>query len=34
LVARDGGIFPFGDEAFEGSTGGQTLITPIAGMAN
>ena len=34
LVASDGGIFAFGDAAFEGSTGGQHLNRPVVGMAN
>ena len=33
LVARDGGIFSFGDAAFRGSEGGQPLNQPIVGMA-
>jgi hypothetical protein len=33
LVARDGGIFPFGDAAGYGSTGGIRLNQPIVGMA-
>ncbi len=33
LVARDGGIFSFGDAAFYGSTGGLALNQPIVGMA-
>ena len=33
LVARDGGIFSFGDAAFRGSEGGQPLNAPIVGMA-
>jgi hypothetical protein len=33
LVASDGGIFAFGDAAFEGSTGNITLNRPIVGMA-
>ena len=32
LVARDGGIFAFGDVAFHGSMGGQRLNQPIVGM--
>ena len=32
LVARDGGIFAFGDAAFYGSTGGIKLNQPIVGM--
>jgi hypothetical protein len=33
LVASDGGIFTFGNAAFHGSTGTQTLNKPIVGMA-
>ena len=33
LVARDGGIFSFGDAAFHGSTGAMRLNQPIVGMA-
>ena len=33
LVARDGGIFAFGDAAFHGSTGAIRLNRPIVGMA-
>ncbi len=33
LAAADGGVFAFGDAAFEGSTGGQPLNAPIVGMA-
>jgi len=32
-VASDGGIFAFGDAAFEGSEGGQHLNAPLVGMA-
>ena len=32
-VASDGGVFDFGDAAFEGSMGGQHLNAPIVGMA-
>ena len=32
LVARDGGIFNFGDAVFLGSTGGIRLNQPIVGM--
>jgi hypothetical protein len=32
-VASDGGIFTFGDAAFEGSMGGQHLNEPVVGMA-
>ena len=33
VVAADGGIFAFGDAAFEGSTGGIHLNAPVVGMA-
>jgi hypothetical protein len=33
LVARDGGVFAFGDARFHGSTGGVRLAQPIVGMA-
>jgi hypothetical protein len=33
LVAADGGVFSFGDAAFQGSMGGQPLNSPIVGMA-
>ena len=33
LVASDGGIFNYGDAAFEGSAGGLPLNRPIVGMA-
>jgi hypothetical protein len=33
MVARDGGIFAFGDVGFLGSMGGQALYRPIIGMA-
>ena len=33
LVAADGGVFAFGDSAFEGSTGGLALHRPVVGMA-
>ncbi|MFZ4516606.1 MAG: S1 family peptidase [Acidimicrobiia bacterium] len=33
LVARDGGIFSFGDAKFKGSTGGMRLNQPVVGMA-
>jgi photosystem II stability/assembly factor-like uncharacterized protein/ribosomal protein L24E len=33
LVASDGGIFSFGDAAFQGSTGSLRLNRPIVGMA-
>ena len=32
-VASDGGIFAFGNAAFEGSMGGQSLNAPVVGMA-
>jgi hypothetical protein len=34
MVATDGGIFTFGDAAYDGSTGGIHLNQPIIGMAN
>ena len=34
LVASDGGIFAYGDAAFEGSTGWQVLNNPVVGMAS
>jgi hypothetical protein len=34
LVAADGGIFGYGDAAFEGSHGGSPLNQPIIGMAS
>jgi ribosomal protein L24E len=34
LVARDGGIFAFGDAAFQGSTGNIKLAQPIVTMAS
>jgi hypothetical protein len=34
LVARDGGIFAFGDAEFYGSTGAIRLNSPIVGMAS
>jgi len=34
LVARDGGIFTFGDAAFLGSTGALSLKSPIVGMGS
>ena len=34
LVASDGGIFAFGDAAFYGSTGAQSLNKPIVGMTS
>ena len=33
LVAADGGIFAFGDAAFDGSTGALRLVQPVVGMA-
>jgi hypothetical protein len=33
MVARDGGIFAFGDALFKGSTGNLKLAQPIVGMA-
>ena len=33
LVAADGGVFSYGDAAFDGSTGGIHLNQPIVGMA-
>ncbi len=32
-VASDGGIFAFGNAAFDGSMGGQSLNKPIVGLA-
>ena len=32
LLARDGGVFTFGDAQFHGSTGGMKLNAPIVGM--
>ena len=32
LVASDGGVFPYGDIGFFGSTGGQPLNAPIVGI--
>jgi hypothetical protein len=34
LVASDGGIFAFGDAAFDGSMGGKPLVRPIVGTAS
>src|SRR5437899_1121767 len=34
LVARDGGIFTYGDAAFLGSMGGTHLNQPIVGIAS
>ncbi|MHB1912289.1 MAG: hypothetical protein ACYCTI_09590 [Acidimicrobiales bacterium] len=33
LVASDGGIFSYGDAAFEGSGGNLHLVAPVVGMA-
>jgi hypothetical protein len=33
LVAKDGGVFSFGDASFHGSLGGVTLNAPIVAMA-
>ena len=33
LVAADGGIFAYGDAAFDGSTGAIHLNMPVVGMA-
>jgi beta-lactamase class A len=33
LVARDGGVFSFGDAGFHGSAGGLRLTQPVVGMA-
>jgi hypothetical protein len=33
MVARDGGVFAYGNAGFYGSTGGLTLAAPIVGMA-
>jgi hypothetical protein len=33
LVASDGGLFAFGDAAFQGSMGGKHLNNPVVGMA-
>jgi hypothetical protein len=33
LVASDGGIFSFGDAAYEGSTGAIHLNQPVVAMA-
>jgi hypothetical protein len=33
LVGQDGGVFPFGDASFFGSTGGLKLNAPIVGIA-
>lgn len=34
LVASDGGIFAYGDAAFDGSMGGKPLERPIVGTAS
>ena len=34
LVARDGGVFSFGNAMFDGSMGGQHLNAPVVGMAS
>jgi len=34
LAAADGGVFSFGDAAFDGSTGGHRLNQPVVGMAS
>ena len=34
LVARDGGVFAFGDAGFYGSTGSMVLNKPVVGMAS
>ena len=33
LVAKDGGVFAFGDAKFYGSRGGQALNAPVVGIA-
>jgi hypothetical protein len=33
LVARDGGVFNFGDAGFAGSVGGMPLSAPVVGAA-
>ncbi len=33
IVDSDGGVFSFGDAAFEGSMGGRTLAAPVVGIA-
>jgi hypothetical protein len=33
LVASDGGVFSFGDQAFCGSAGAEHLVAPVVGMA-
>jgi hypothetical protein len=32
-VASDGGVFCFGQAAFDGSAGAQALAAPVSGMA-
>ncbi|MCL5077072.1 MAG: hypothetical protein M1288_03010 [Actinobacteria bacterium] len=32
LVAKDGGVFSFGDASFYGSMAGKSLAQPIVGM--
>jgi hypothetical protein len=32
LVARDGGVFAFGDAPFHGSTGGMRLASPVVSL--
>ena len=32
-MAADGGIFTYGNAAFDGSTGGTPLVAPVVGMA-
>ena len=34
LVAKDGGVFAFGQAGFLGSMGGQPLNKPVVGMAS
>ena len=33
LIARDGGVFNYGDAGFLGSMGGQPLAAPVVGGA-
>jgi hypothetical protein len=33
-VASDGGIFAFGNAAFDGSAGGAPLVKPVVGMSS
>jgi hypothetical protein len=33
FLASDGGVFSFGDAAFQGSAGGIALVAPVTGMA-